>query len=129
MKNSASAPMETLSPMPLDLLRECMQVLEKNTVAAELHDDDTGEHCYRVGALAKELAMKKGMDPEMCTLIDLSARLHDIGKLRVPDSILLKPGRFTPDERAIMEKHCEHGWELIGEASREFGYAALPRPM
>jgi putative two-component system response regulator len=101
--------------LSMDALRECMQVLEKNTVAAELHDDDTGEHCYRVGALAKELAMKKGMDPEMCTLIDLSARLHDIGKLRVPDSILLKPGRFTPDERAIMEKHCEHGWELIGE--------------
>jgi HD-GYP domain-containing protein (c-di-GMP phosphodiesterase class II) len=101
--------------LSMDALRECMQVLEKNTVAAELHDDDTGEHCYRVGALAKELALKKGMDLEMCTLIDLSARLHDIGKLRVPDSILLKPGRFTPDERAIMEKHCEHGWELIGE--------------
>jgi putative two-component system response regulator len=101
--------------LSMDALRECMQVLEKNTVAAELHDDDTGEHCYRVGALAKELALKKGMDAEMCTLIDLSARLHDIGKLRVPDSILLKPGRFTPDERAIMEKHCEHGWELIGE--------------
>ena len=101
--------------LSMHALRECMQVLEKNTVAAELHDDDTGEHCYRVGALAKELALKKGMDPEMCTLIDLSARLHDIGKLRVPDSILLKPGRFTPDERAIMEKHCEHGWELIGE--------------
>src|SRR6266436_4045995 len=82
--------------LSMDTLRECMQVLEKNTVAAELHDDDTGEHCYRVGALAKELALKKGMDPEMCTLIDLSARLHDIGKLRVPDSILLKPGRFTP---------------------------------
>ncbi len=88
---------------------------QQNTVAAELHDDDTGEHCYRVGALAKELALKKGMDADMCTLIDLSARLHDIGKLRVPDSILLKPGRFTPDERAIMQKHCEHGWELIGE--------------
>jgi len=101
--------------LSMDVLRECMQVLEKNTVAAELHDDDTGEHCYRVGALSKELALKKGMDSEMCTLIDLSARLHDIGKLRVPDSILLKPGRFTPDERAIMEKHCEHGWELIGE--------------
>jgi HD-GYP domain-containing protein (c-di-GMP phosphodiesterase class II) len=101
--------------LSMDTLRECMQVLEKNTVAAELHDDDTGEHCYRVGALAKELALKKGMDPEMCTLIDLSARLHDIGKLRVPDSILLKPGRFNPDERSIMEKHCEHGWELIGE--------------
>jgi HD-GYP domain-containing protein (c-di-GMP phosphodiesterase class II) len=101
--------------LSLDALRECMQVLEKNSVAAEMHDDDTGEHCYRVGALAKELALKKGMDSDMCTLIDLSARLHDIGKLRVPDSVLLKPGKFTPEERAIMEKHCEHGWELVGE--------------
>ncbi len=101
--------------LSMDALRECMQVLEKNSVAAEMHDDETGEHCYRVGALAKELALRKGMDSEMCTLIDLSARLHDIGKLRVPDSILLKPGKFTADERAIMEKHCEHGWELIGE--------------
>jgi len=101
--------------LTMDALRECMLVLEKNTVAAELHDDDTGEHCYRVGALARELAMRKGMDEEMCTLIDLSARLHDIGKLRVPDSILLKPGKFTPEERAIMQEHCAHGWELIGE--------------
>jgi HD-GYP domain-containing protein (c-di-GMP phosphodiesterase class II) len=101
--------------LSMDVLRECMSVLEKNTVAAELHDDDTGEHCYRVGALARELALRSGMDEEMCTLIDLSARLHDIGKLRVPDSILLKPGRFNADERAIMEAHCQHGWELIGE--------------
>ena len=101
--------------MSMDTLRECMLVLEKNTVAAELHDDDTGEHCYRVGALARELALRKGMDSEMCHLIDLSARLHDIGKLRVPDSILLKPGRFNPEERAIMQEHCAHGWELIGE--------------
>lgn len=101
--------------LSIDALRECMLVLERNTVAAELHDDETGEHCYRVGALARELAIAHGMDPEMCSLIDLSARLHDIGKLRVPDSILLKPGRFTASERSIMEKHCEHGWELIGE--------------
>ena len=101
--------------LSMDELRECMQVLEKNTVAAELHDDETGEHCYRVGALAKELARRRGMDDEMCTLIDLSARLHDIGKLRVPDAILLKPGALTSDERAIMARHCEQGWELIGE--------------
>lgn len=101
--------------LSMDVLRECIQVLEKNTVAAELHDDETGEHCYRVGALAKELALRNGMDAEMCTLIDLSARLHDIGKLRVPDSLLLKPGALTAEERAIMSQHCEHGWELIGE--------------
>jgi HD-GYP domain-containing protein (c-di-GMP phosphodiesterase class II) len=101
--------------LSMDKLRECMLVLEKNTVVAELHDDETGEHCYRVGALAKELALAAGMDPDMCTLIDLSARLHDIGKLRVPDAILFKPGRLNEAERAIMTQHCEHGWELIGE--------------
>ena len=100
--------------LSMDVLHECMLVLEKNTVAAELHDDDTGEHCYRVGALAKELALRWGMDGEMCTLLDLSARLHDIGKLRVPDAILLKPGKFTPEERAIMSEHCQHGVDLIG---------------
>lgn len=99
----------------MDELAEFTSLLEENSVAAELHDDDTGEHCYRVGALAKELAKRKGMDEEMCRLIDLSARLHDVGKLRVPDSILLKPGRFTPEERAIMERHCEFGWEIIGQ--------------
>jgi len=103
--------------LSIETLRECMLVLEQNTVAAELHDDDTGEHCYRVGALAKELAITYGMDDEMCVLVDLSARLHDIGKLRVPDSILLKPGKFTPSEREIMETHTRHGWELIGQAS------------
>jgi putative two-component system response regulator len=101
--------------MPIDVLRECMLVLERNTVAAELHDDDTGEHCYRMGALARELARRAGMDDEMASLIDLSARLHDIGKLRVPDSILLKPGRLNPDERAIMQSHCVHGWDVIGQ--------------
>jgi putative two-component system response regulator len=99
----------------MDVLRECIQVLERNTVAAELHDDDTGEHCYRMGALARELALRIGMDEDMATLIDLSARLHDIGKLRVPDSILLKPGRLNPDERLIMQSHCVYGWELIGQ--------------
>lgn len=94
---------------------ELTQVLERNSVTVEFHDDETGEHCYRVGAMARELAHKMGLDEELCQLIDLCARLHDVGKIRIPESILLKPGRFTPDERAIMERHCEFGWEIIGE--------------
>ncbi|MEP6609452.1 MAG: HD domain-containing phosphohydrolase [Burkholderiaceae bacterium] len=94
---------------------EFTQVLERNSVTVEFHDDETGEHCYRVGAMARELARKMGLDEELCQLIDLCARLHDVGKIRIPESILLKPGRFTPDERAIMERHCEFGWEIIGE--------------
>ena len=94
---------------------EFTQVLERNSVTVEFHDDETGEHCYRVGAMARELAKKMGLDDELCQMIDLSARLHDVGKIRIPESILLKPGRFTPEERSIMEKHCEFGWEIIGE--------------
>ncbi len=94
---------------------EFTQVLERNSVTVEFHDDETGEHCYRVGAMARELAKKMGLDEELCQMIDLSARLHDVGKIRIPESILLKPGRFTPEERSIMERHCEFGWEIIGE--------------
>lgn len=98
-----------------DHFAEFTQVLEENTVTVEFHDDETGEHCYRVGAMARELAKKSGMDPDECKLIDLSARLHDVGKIRIPQSILLKPGKFTPEERAIMEQHCEFGREIISE--------------
>lgn len=100
----------------IDTFSEFTQVLEENTVTVEFHDDDTGEHCYRVGAMARELARKFGLDDDACRLVDLSARLHDVGKIRIPDSILLKPGRFTPEERAIMEQHCEFGREIISEA-------------
>jgi HD-GYP domain-containing protein (c-di-GMP phosphodiesterase class II) len=97
----------------MDVFSELTLLLEENSVAAELHDDDTGEHCYRVGSWASELARKKGLDEDSCVELDISARLHDIGKLEVPDTILLKPGKFTPEERAIMEQHCEFGWRLL----------------
>lgn len=97
----------------VDVFSELTMLLEQNSVAAELHDDDTGEHCYRVGAWAAEIAKRRGMDDDECAEIDISARLHDIGKLEVPDAILLKPGKFTPEERAIMEKHCEFGRQIL----------------
>ena len=83
--------------------------------ALTIRSEETGAHIRRVGRFAALLARRAGVrlwsDDEIC----LAAMLHDVGKIGIPDSILLKPGRFTPEERAIMEKHCEHGWELIGE--------------
>jgi len=78
-----------------DVVRSRVAMLEQQSVAAELHDDATGEHCYRVGRLSSLLAAEYGVDEHTCFLIDLAARMHDIGKLAVPDSILLKPGRLT----------------------------------
>lgn len=99
-----------------ELTRNRVALLEQQSVAAELHDDATGEHCYRVGRLASLLAQRIGLEDEVCFLIDLAARLHDIGKLTVPDAILLKPGRLTPGERAIMETHTTAGAEILARS-------------
>jgi putative two-component system response regulator len=99
-----------------DLVRSRVAMLEQQSVAAELHDDATGEHCYRVGRLASRLAAEYGVDEQTCFLLDLAGRLHDIGKLAVPDAILLKPGRLTSEERAIMETHATAGAELLAES-------------
>jgi putative two-component system response regulator len=92
------------------------EYLEKAALAAELFDDATGYHVYRVGSMTREVAKAKGMDPHTCLLVEIAARQHDIGKVLVPESILNKPGRFTPEERAIMETHAAEGARLIREA-------------
>jgi len=90
-----------------------LRILEQQSVAAELHDDTTGEHCYRVGKLSGILAKIVGLEEDVVFLIQLSARLHDIGKLVVPDAIILKPGKLTPGEREIMQRHTTSGAEIL----------------
>lgn len=99
-----------------EAVRNRMRLLEEQSVAAELHDDGTGEHCYRVGRLASRLGREIGLEDDVCFLIELAARLHDIGKLVVPDAILLKPGRLTPGERALMETHTTAGAEILARS-------------
>lgn len=100
-----------------ELVRNRILLLEQQSVAAELHDDTTGEHCYRVGRLASILAREIGLEDDVCFLIDLAARLHDIGKLVVPAAILLKPGKLTPGERQIMETHTTAGAEILAKSN------------
>ncbi len=100
-----------------ELMRNRVLLLEQQSVAAELHDDTTGEHCYRVGRLASILGKEIGLEDDVCFLIDLAARLHDIGKLVVPDAILLKPGKLTPGEREIMETHTTAGADILAKSN------------
>jgi putative two-component system response regulator len=100
-----------------ELMKSRIAMLEQQSVAAELHDDTTGEHCYRVGRLASILAKEYGLEDDVCFMIDLAARMHDIGKLAVPDSILLKPGRLTDGEREIMQQHTLAGAELLAKSN------------
>jgi putative two-component system response regulator len=100
-----------------ELLKAQMEMLERLAVTAELRDDSTGEHSYRVGALAGLLAHEYGCDEQTCFMIDIAARLHDIGKIGIPDGILLKPDRLTEAERAIMQTHTTVGAELLAQSN------------
>jgi len=100
-----------------ELMKSRIAMLEQQSVAAELHDDTTGEHCYRVGRFASILGKEYGLEDDVCFMMDLAARMHDIGKLAVPDSILLKPGRLTDGERKIMQHHTLAGAEILARSN------------
>jgi putative two-component system response regulator len=81
--------------------------------AGEYRDDTTGRHVFRVGRCAAILASELGYDRETSATIELAAQLHDIGKIGIPDAILLKPGKLTLEEFTEMRKHCEYGKAII----------------
>ncbi len=89
-------------------------LLERLTRAAEFRDFDTGSHARRVGALAGLLAQALGWAAERAQLLERAAPLHDIGKIGIPDSILLKPGPLTPEEFEVMKRHTLIGATLLG---------------
>jgi putative two-component system response regulator len=90
-----------------------LEILQRLAAAAEFRDDDTGEHTYRVGHLAALLAAEAGLSAAQVDLIRRAAPLHDVGKIGIPDSILLKPGRLTNEERRIMRTHVAIGAEML----------------
>ncbi|MEI7556499.1 HD domain-containing phosphohydrolase [Candidatus Chlorohelix sp.] len=81
--------------------------------ALEYEHDDTANHSKRVGYYAEEISIDFGMSQEERHIIQLGALFHDIGKIGVPDHILLKPGFLTEEERHIMRTHPEIGWRII----------------
>lgn len=99
-----------------ELLKTQISELEQATVAAELHDDTTGEHVYRVGFLTSLLGKEIGLEEEICFLLLLGARMHDIGKLSIPDSILLKPGKLTTAEFEVIKTHTTYGASLLARS-------------
>lgn len=90
-----------------------LQVLFRLARAAEYRDDETGQHTRRVGRSAARIAEALGMTASEVTSIRIAAPLHDVGKIGVPDSILLSTGRLTEEEFEIMKTHCVIGAELL----------------
>jgi putative two-component system response regulator len=90
-----------------------IEVLHRLAQAAELRDDDTGHHTQRVAIIAARLAEHMGLPQERIDLILRAAPLHDVGKIGISDTILLKPGKLVPEELDIMKKHTLIGGTLL----------------
>lgn len=85
------------------------------TAAAEHRDEDTGMHIQRIGFYCRALAGIIGMDKKFCEEIFYAGPMHDIGKIAIPDNILLKQGAFLPEEWEIMKSHTLHGAKILAE--------------
>jgi len=86
--------------------------------AAEVNDDDTGNHILRVGEYAAVLAEILGYPKRLIETIRVQAPMHDVGKIHTPPAILKKPAPLTPDEAAIMKEHPVHGSNILGDHPR-----------
>lgn len=85
-------------------------------LALSQRDQHTGEHCERVCSLSVELGRKVGLSAGELSLLHQAAALHDLGKIGIPDLILLKPGPLDDEEWQIMATHAERGANIIAAA-------------
>lgn len=104
---------ERVTERTWELEQARIEILERLARAAEFRDDDTGQHTVRVGRVAARLAQILMVESEEVELIRRAAPLHDVGKIGVPDAILLKEGRLTPEERAVMRTHTMIGARIL----------------
>ncbi|MBO9609528.1 MAG: response regulator, partial [Paenibacillaceae bacterium] len=100
-----------------DLEQAQLEILLLLGRAAEYRDDMTGQHTQRVGALSASIAERLGLSEQEIRMIHTAAPLHDIGKIGIPDDILLKPGRFEPHEFERMKSHTAIGFSILDGSS------------
>ncbi len=94
-----------------------LEVIHCLARAAEFRDDDTGQHVLRVGRYARIIGEELGFSCEQLDLLEPAAQLHDVGKIGIADSVLLKPGKLTQDEFEQMQRHCGFGKRIADPIS------------
>ncbi len=90
-----------------------LEIVRRLGKAAEFRDDETGEHIIRTSNYVQILAQGLGLSQPRCELLYYASPMHDIGKIGIPDSILLKPGRLTREEFEIVKLHTIIGAEIL----------------
>lgn len=96
-----------------------LDTIYRLSVAAEFKDTDTGLHIRRMSLYSQIIAREMGMDEDLCELILYASPLHDIGKIGIPDRILLKPAKLDEDEWVVMKQHTIMGYEILKDSEHE----------
>lgn len=98
-----------------DLFHARLDIIWRLGKAAEHRDDATGNHVIRVGCISRAIAETMRLDRDFVATLFLAAPLHDIGKIGIPDSVLLKSGPLSPQEWDVMKQHCQIGARILRE--------------
>ena len=97
-----------------DMSRDALKAL---VAALDAREHQTEQHSHRVAELAGRIGRRLRLDSRSLTVLREAAVLHDVGKIGVPDHVLLKPGPLTDEERRIMQRHAEMGYEILSAAT------------
>ena len=109
----------------IDQLRQAsLDSIIRLSVVAEFRDRNTADHIKRISRVSGALARAMCLGQEQVELIEAASPMHDIGKVGIPDSILLKPGPLTPEERSIVQTHTLIGADIMGSSPHELMAAA-----
>ena len=117
LRNQIAETCQSMEAVQIESLRRLAE-------AAEFHDSDRGAHTRRVGELAALIAESLGLEERYVDLMRQAAPLHDVGKIGIPDAILLTPEKLTPDEYEVIKSHTLIGGELLRNGNSELVNAA-----
>jgi len=101
----------------IELRQDGMRAMERMADEVDRRDPYTFQHSQRVAVYAHAIARKLGLTAAEIELVELAAKVHDVGKIRIPDAILLKPDRLTAEERRVMETHPRLGFDILKQFS------------
>jgi putative two-component system response regulator len=102
-----------------ELVATRQQIIRRLGRAAEFKDNETGNHVIRMSHICRLIAQQSGLGPEAVQLLFQTAAMHDVGKIGVPDHILLKPGPLNAEERKVIRQHPQIGADIIGRHDNE----------
>lgn len=100
-----------------ELEKANLEIIQRLMSAAEYRDDDTGSHIHRISQFSGLLAKEMKLEETTQEMLKKASPMHDLGKIGIPDSILLKPGKLTPEEWEVMKSHSQIGANLLSNSS------------